>query len=322
MKDLITELQDARSSFDLEPIMLRIAQSLGRNEAARAIEPYLMEDDWLTRRAAAFAFCFVSGPAPDSLVSALGGSEVSEFVLAGGGDTMVAPLEDAVRDAAAYALACMGDKRSVPRLVRMLRWQDTLNSRRFRGSEYREFSQEAASLAPQSADQVSDLYGPVVEHLLKRLGVAAQDFIIRSLNYGGLMNELLCGPLMLDNWRPANATEEFFLFLADDCRTSSERERLLDSGNFLSSFDERDISSSTLVRSLISQANDHDYHLRSAFAPLVCRGTVPLWRELSRASEYAPREVRALRACLSDLLSRYGRQVAKSVSAGIQEALN
>ncbi len=322
MDCLVRELREARFYLDRERIMLQLARSAKPADATRAIEPYLTDDDWLTRCAAAFALSFVPGPAPDSLVSTLGGSEVPEMVLAGGGDTLVEPTEDAVRDAAAYALAMKRDERSVPRLIRMLRHQDRLNSRRFRGSDYEEFSRAVPALLPTESSKVSSLYGPVIEQLLLSLGPVAQEAIVRSLNWGGMMNLLLCGPLMLlSGWRPSNATEEFFLFLIDPRRTTSERDRKLDSCYFLDAFRESEISLQALVRSLICDFQDHDPHLRSNIAPLVCDRILPLWRELDRSSEYSERENRALRGCLSDMLQRYKGRMMENTRMEIECAL-
>ncbi len=321
MEDLLHKLQNTDSAYDREKIMLQIAKSASPGEATGAIEPYLTGPDWLTRVAAAFAFSFIAGSGPDSLIAALGGSEVDELTLAGGGDTNVDYKEDAVRDAAAYSLACKGEVRCIPRLVRMLRYQNMLNSRRFIGREYDELSSAAGALAPKNPTDVSRLYGPVVERLLLNFGSPAQIFIIRSLNWGGLMNELLCGPLVLSNWIPTNATEEFFLFLIDDKRSIAERDQMLDNGKFLTKFDEPDISPATIARSLISYIEEHDPHLRSWIAPLVCQGKMPLWEELSRTSEYLPREIRALRSCLSDILWRYKDKMAETIKTHIRRAL-
>jgi hypothetical protein len=323
MGSLVRELHEARFFLDRERIMLQLARSANAAEATNAIEPYLTDDDWLTRCAAAFALGFVPGPSPDSLILTLGGSEVPEMVLASGGDTRVEALEDAVRNVAAYALAMKRDERSVPRLIRMLRHQDRLNSRRFRGSDYEEFSKAVPALLPKESSKVNQLYGPVIEHLLLSLGPAAIDAIIRSLNWGGMMNELLCGPLMLVGWKPSNATEEFFSFLIDRSRTTSERDRKLDSCDFLDVFAESDISLQTLVRSLIWYAGDHDPHLRCAIAPLVCDGVLPLWKEVERSSQYSERESRALRGCLTDMLQRpmYTDRMKESTRAEIEQAL-
>lgn len=323
MADYGRELREASAAFDLERTMLRVARSAPPHEAARAIESYLTDPKWATRQTAAFAFSFIAGSAPDALVAALGDSSVSALVLAAGGATV--SLEDHVRDAAAYALASQGDPRSIPRLVCMLRHQDPLHSRRFRGGDDDAFSTAAALVAPSVASdvQTGHVRGPAVERLLLSLGAPAETFLGRSLNWGGFMNELLCGPLMLADRTPANATEEFFYFLIDRRLTREERRSRLENGEALQSFDARDIAPTTLVRSLISHAYDHDPHVRIAIAPLVCEGVVPLWQQLTHPSVYTARERAALRGCLSNMLRRkvHRSRMSHATATRIQEAL-
>ena len=281
--------------------MLALAHS-GDPRAASAIEDYLDDRDSFTRCAAAFALAFVDSPVSAALLDSLSDSEVW------------------VRKAAAFTLGWRRDPRAVDALIQMLRDESLVNSRRFTGSRFEEYSANLAAFLPQSSYDVTSLHPVVTESLLVGLGAAARRALETALKHGGPMNESLCGPLAQLGWTPSDATEEFFSFLVDRDRTYAERQKACDELTMLSTYRPEDISASTLTRSVRGSGGSHDVHLRASITGLVAKGVVPLWREVAGAT-YSDEEKAALRECLKEILQRHGSIVTPDAREGIESAL-